>query len=58
MTRSGRAQAQALWRLSDQAKEEARKLRERAMQLDAEAARLADIAAAVADGRPLEEAFP
>lgn len=47
--------AQVFWRLSDQAKTEASRLRERASQLDLEAERLSSVAAAIADGRSLEE---
>lgn len=48
--------AQALWRLADQAKAEAREHRERASALDREALRLERIAQAVFDGLPLSQA--
>lgn len=50
-------QARALWRLADQANAEAGALRARATQLETEAKRLNSVAAAVSDGRPLEEAL-
>lgn len=51
------AQAIAIWRLADQCRLEAAQLRNRAEQLDAEGRRLDNFAAAVADGRSLEEAI-
>jgi len=47
--------ARSLWRLVDQVKAEARDLRQRASELDREAERLTSIAAAVSDGRTIEE---
>ena len=49
--------AESLWRLSDQAHAEALRLRKRADELDRESTRLYKIAAAIADGRTVEEAL-
>ncbi len=52
-----RETAEVLWRLSDEAHKEATRLRDRAGTLDQESERLYKIAAAVADGRSVEEAL-
>lgn len=49
--------ARTLWRLADKARLEAAEHRNRALELDKEAARLDSMAAAIADGRSMAEAM-
>lgn len=50
--------ARTIWRLADQARDEAAALRRRAGELEAEAKRLDAVATGIADGRPLSEILP